>query len=340
MGFINRGQSTTETIMILAVGLILLTIFFSAAWQQVSAEYVIQQEKIGSQSLRLLKAEVEDIYFLGAGEKREIVLTLPDLVDYNQSYIRNNSLVLKIGDNNFAFTTSVPVRGEWPSSSGQWLVTITSFGDFVLVSTSTLSFSPAQINESLNQGTSSETELTITNTSTSSTSHVFSINGPSSGAIISSSDTGTINLSSAESTTATITTSCPKSANGDYNGELVFASDANITYPIFITCLSAQSKLSVFPQDKNIYATENIDTTDSMTVCNSSAINFTSSSATISSTAKNYVFSNFSSSVPANSCVTLDLNVSTPGVGSYTGTITVASGGFSDTADLNLIVGS
>jgi hypothetical protein len=335
-----RGQTAIETMIILAITLIMLIILFSVAWNQVTSDYIIQQEKIGSNTLELLKKEINDVYFLGAGATKDIVLSFPENIDYNASSIGGKTLRLKVGENDVIVTTDVVVRGNWPSSSGQWLIKIVSFGDFVSVSTDLLSFSPTQINRSINQGNSESQIITITNFSSFSAAYTFSIDSPSSGLTISSSDTGVVNFAALDSGSITVNMSCSNSANGDYNGTLTFDSNVDVTYPIFVTCLSAQKKLALFPEDRNIVASAGTDTTSTMTVCNNSTINFPSSTASILGTARNYVSTSFSSAIPASTCVQLDLNVDTPVQGSYAGTITVTASGFSDTSDLNLQVGA
>ncbi|MBT4191772.1 MAG: hypothetical protein HOE11_00540 [Candidatus Diapherotrites archaeon] len=335
-----RAQTSIETMIILAITLIMLIILFSIAWEQVTSDYILQQEKIGSRSLELLKNEIHDAYFLGAGTTKEIALTFPENIDYNASSISGNSLRLKVGENDIIITTDVPIRGNWPSSSGQWLIKIVSFGDFVSVSTDLLFFSPTQINRSINQGSSDSQVLTITNLSSSSAAYTFSIDSPSSGLTISSSDIGVVNFAASDSNTVTVNFNCSTTASGDYNGLLTFASGVDVTYPIFVTCLSAQKRLSLFPEDKNIVTTAGVDVNSTMTVCNNSTINFPSSTTTILGTARDYISSDFTSAISANTCTTLDLVVDTPAQGSYTGTIKVTASGFSDTSDLNLQVGA
>ncbi len=324
--------------IILAVAIFILIAFLSTAWEQITMQHNAQQVKVGSLALQTLTKEINDVYFLGPGSKKEVLIILPDLIDSNYSSIENSTLSLRVAGTDLFSTTKVPVRGVWPNSSGSYVFTIEAFNDFVSISTNLLSFSPTQMNKVLIQDSSTQSSLFITNSKSESANYNFSIIFSSSVASISSSDEGTLEFTAGEQKEITIDFYCSNTSAGNYSAVLFFEGDTNITFPVNLTCLSGQTKLTIFPNLKIINATEGTSTSERFLVCNNSSNNFSSASVTIDGNLRQQSITDFNSAILANTCESLDLNIFSTLDGNYSGTISVSASGYSAVANVSLII--
>ena len=298
-----------------------------------------QQHKIGSLALETLKKEINDVYFLGIGSTKEVIVTMPRGIDYTKSYIQDQSLVLNIYNTDFVATTNATVRGLWPNSDGTIVFTLTSHGDFVSISSDLLSFDPVTINPTVNQGSSLQINLKATNIATTTKNYSLRISfSHTLATLTSTSQDTTIEFTDGEQETIPFIASCASSATGSYSGTVTFEGDVNVSLPATITCGKGQSNLVINPSSKNISLAVSESGTSTFLVCNNTRTNFASSSSSTSSTINSYAFTNFSGAIPASSCkqLSLDINASDTN-GNYIGTLNVFAGGLTATADINLL---
>ena len=345
--FSPRAQSSIETLIILAIGLLILSILIGIVYDQLNSSFAVEQQRVASSAVRTLAKEIDDAYFLGPGTIKNVTIKLPEDVNFESSFIRNKSIVLNVGGTDVVADTSVDVNGVWPNTSGSFVFLITAFDDLVTVSVQPLNFSPSQINETLLQGTSKDIVVTVTNTSPSAIN--YSINqifpeGSSLASSLSLSENA-LGISENSSTSFTATISCGASALGSYSGRINFvpntSSLALLSVPINLVCVSAQTKLSVFPSSKSISAVVGVNKNDSVVVCNNTGAVMSSVSAQVTGAAASYVFPVFPISVPAYSCANLDLNIiPSSTVGSYNGSLKVSSAGINAFSNISLDVGS
>jgi len=317
----------------------------STVYNQIYNNNILEQQKIGASAVKLLAKEVNDAYFLGPGTVKNVRVFMPRLIDYNNSYIIGKSIVLRVAKTDYVSSTKVDVRGSWPNRSGVSVFSVRAFGDFVTLEDQPVSFSPAQLSVLLLQGNSTDKNIVISNTSASQVVYNFYNEFPSAGSdvLLSTSIINPITIASGAFETIPLSLSCTRDAFGAYYGKVVFVptdiNDANLSVPIKLVCNYAQEKLSLFPTEKIISISAQGTATDSILVCNSSPLAFEDVKASISGAASNYVFTNFFESVPADSCSTIPLSISAPAsVGTYAGTISVSSTGYSSTANISLVV--
>ena len=347
MGFFGvRAQASSETMVILAIGLVALLGVSAFVYDQLSSYNAQQQLKIGSNVVKILAREANDAYFLGPGTVKNIVVVMPSLVDFSKSFINGKAIVLNVAGSDIVGSAAVDVYGSWPNSDGSYAFVITAYEGYVTISSQPLSFSPAQITEVLTQGNSRDVSLVATNTFSTSLAYTMVIDFPSdgsSGASLSSAESNPVSFSGGESKTISFTASCASNSFGTYSGSIFFMSvsgDYNLSVPVNVVCSSSQQKLVVYPLDKHFSAESGSPSTQSVLVCNNSSVAFPSSRAVITGDISNYVFTSFSGVINASSCRTLQLNVSASGEDGdiFLGRLSVIAGGFTAYADLNLIV--
>ncbi|MDD3084188.1 MAG: hypothetical protein PHP82_04140, partial [Candidatus ainarchaeum sp.] len=267
-----RAQASIETLIIFAVGLFILTVFTAMIFDQITIQQIVQQQQIGQQSVRILAQEVDNVYFLGSGSKKELTIIIPEMTDFSKSSIENKTFVLNIANNDIFASTKADIRGEWPNASGSFVFIIESFGDFVSISTTTISFSPVQINESLNQGSSRQITLEVFNARNVPSSYNFSIDFDDPNVSITSSQDGNIlnffNIN--DSNIITIDLYCSNNSAGNYSASLIFSGVISVTYLLNLTCLSGQTRLTVYPSEKNLLLLPNQQYSENFLVCNNS----------------------------------------------------------------------
>ncbi len=333
-----RAQSSIETLIILAVGLFILTVFMGIIFDQITVQQMVQQQQTALQSMRILANEVDNIYFLGTGSKKEVKIFIPEMVDLSKSIIENKNIIFSIADQNFYVTTKAFVRGAWPNVTGSHIFVIESFGDFVSISTTSLSFSPIQINESLNQNSSRQIELIVSNLQNANSSYNFSIDF--SGTEISSPQDGNIfnfgsSGSEADSNTIIINLVCSNNSVGNYSATLNFTSSiVNVTYPVNLSCLSGQQRLTIYPSQKSLSLIPNRVYSESFLVCNNSKTNYSNITFSIDGNVRQIAFGSLEKNIPANTCKNLNLNIFSQESGNYNGEIIISGSGIDVIANL------
>ena len=335
----SRAQASIETLIILAIAMVSLAIFSGIIWNQVSTQYVFEQQQMGSEALRTLTREINDVYFLGPGSVKEVTIKMPDLIDFDRSSISNNTLLLNIGGSDIFSSADVNVVGIWPNTNGSYVFRLVSFGRYVSISSDLLSFSPAQISESISQGSSKDVVITVKNLSPDSASYVLRTNFSSAYASINSAQEGeTINFTGSEEKELSFSLSCSSDATGNYSGEVVFAADINAAIPVNINCTSSQSNLTILPQTKTVSFYTNTSSNETFLVCNNSKADFPYSSISVGGDIQQITSSSFTDSISANSCKQISVRVNSPEfAGTYSGTFSVLSGGLTASTTINVV---
>lgn len=341
----GRAQSSIETLIILATALFILTALVSMVYDQLNSGYLQQQQKMGLNGLRTLAKEIDDAYFLGPGTVKNVTIIMPDLVDYNNSYIEGKGLVLNIGGTDFVVSTKIEARGSWPNTDGSYVFVITAYDDYVGVSTQVVSFNPSQISEVVSQSSSVDVNITITSHNWNDLNYLVYPEFPTSaeGLAALTTTTDSVVVPANESSIILLTLSCARDSFGSYSGKVVFvpinSTDNNVSVPVDLVCSSIQTKLGIYPNYKEINSVVLVSNTSSLLVCNGSTGDFSNSLLSFTGEASRYIFSDFNGTITAQSCRSLDLIInSVSTAGTYLGKVYVYSGGYSAVADLNLIV--
>ncbi len=344
-GKMRNGQTSVETLMIMAIGVFILAALVSMVYEQMNYGYAQQQQNTAELAVRALAKEVDDAYFLGPGTVRSIILPMPEGVDFENSFIDGRAIVLRVSETDHTASTKIDVRGVWPNSTGSFNFVITSFNDFVHVSAAKASFSPASISETVIQSSSKQASVLFSNYSGGEIKYNMAVNFPASGAgaFVSSPDEGEVSLGADENIILGFDISCSADAFGSYSGEVVFepvlGTETRLSFPVNVFCSSSQKKLGIFPADKNMFAQVSTASSDSMIVCNNSSSDFDSVLVSVSGSISPYVFPEAIGPLPKNSCETIVLNLTPPqSAGAYSGSIIVQSSGLSSSSNAALFV--
>jgi len=339
-----RAQAVIETLIILAIAVFILTFLVTMVYAQFDSYNRQVQERQASLAVSTLAKEIDDAYFLGPGTVKNVVIILPTDVDLDNSFILGKAVVLRVGESDITASTSVTVRGSWPNSSGSYVFSITSFGDFVYVSQQDIMFSPARISQSVAQTFYKDLTIVATNSSQTSKSYDIELDFPSDGsseASASISASSPITFAASSSTNIPLRVSCARDSFGSYVGSIIFnptdGSDNNLSVPINLVCVSSQPKLKIFPSTLSIEYTAGSNYTNSLLACNLTSSAISSPSVTVTGGIVPYVFASQISSIPANSCSTINLAIFVPsGMSTFSGKVNISAQGLSSSSDVNV----
>lgn len=237
--FKQRAQSAVESILITAMALFILTAFTAIIFDQIYLFNENQNRVMASTAINSLVREVNDVFFLGPGSIKTVRVVLPEGFDSKESFIKDKSFSLRVGESVVSANTGVEVRGEWPIDGGNHFFVLTAFNDFVLVSETRLIISPTQISAHLRVGEESEFELVLFNDSDSI--KIYSVFFDSSDGIdLTNLEGGEVSVLARDSNLASVGVSCKSNAFGSHSSRIVFvsssSSDANISVPVSVFC--------------------------------------------------------------------------------------------------------
>ncbi|MEK6958722.1 MAG: hypothetical protein AABW59_01615 [archaeon] len=334
------AQASVETIVLLAIGLIITAAFSALVIEQINSSYAQEQQKFGLQAINTLASEANDAYFLGAGTIKTVLITMPSAVDMNRSYISGREIALNVMGTDLFALTKVELRGQWPNEDGSYLVVITAYDEYVSISFQSITIYPTRISETLSQGTSKTDFIEVANPLSVDANYAFTIDfNSSTKATVTSTQGPFVELASNESAQIPITLTCASDAAGTYIGKIILSSEGVISIPVTLLCLSPQPKLAIYPTTVVIPAVRRVILVEEFFVCNNTSTDFNSSKSNISGgNFASIAFTSFSSSIPANSCVDLNLTINAKNAGTYPGELTVTSSGLSAKSNITVLV--
>ncbi|MEK6902910.1 MAG: hypothetical protein AABX02_04985 [archaeon] len=170
----RRGQSSVELIVIMAAALLILGVLVSLVSDQVTKLQNEHAIKLAQSSVQRLVENVNEVYLQGVGATRQVVLTWPEGVDPNQSYILDHSIVVNVIGTTIVGTTKPLVTGSLPVSGGLQSIRLRAFDGFVAIGTLSLVPNPSTVFTALNRDDNSSIHVTLTNASAQSASLVIS----------------------------------------------------------------------------------------------------------------------------------------------------------------------
>jgi len=334
----QKGQSSIETIILMAVGMLILAAFLSFAWNQIETNTILQNQQKGIYLLDSLKENIKDVYFLGVGTTKEIEIEIPEFTDLEKSFIEDDSLLLNIYGTDFVSNVGINVNGDWPSEIGKQKIILTSFSDYVGIYSKLLFFTPSSLNQTINQGFFKDFNLNATNLLNENKTYFLNIEFDSDFSSVSSNlDNTNIYFSDNETKQIPFLFSCEPDSSGTYYGQVDFISDINVSLPISLTCVANQSKLTIFPDNLSVTVTDEI-VEEELLVCNNSAANLIITDTSVDGGIRNFLVYSFNGEIEANRCKILTLNfIVPPEDEQFLGVIAVFAGGLKTSSNLNLV---
>lgn len=330
----NRGQSSVELLMVLAMSLVILTALVSFTTEHVSNLQKEQSISLARDTISRLAREIDYTYLSGPNHVKEIVLSFPEGIDPSLSTIQNNSLTLHAYGTDLSASTISNVQGTLPTTAGQHRIRIHSFDEYVVISLVSLLSDADSLYVPMARDTNVNKTITFTNYNTSSVNADFNISWSHSLTSVSVSPS-THNFAPGEQYSVTLSFAAQGSALGNYVGYLnVHSTDGStteqLTIPLNVEVFSAsQSLMTVLPSTIEFSALVSDSNTQTISICNTGSAPIKSITFTPSSS----VPGSWITSIPTiaqldgSSCQNVDITLTVPsGItsGTYTGSIVVS----------------
>lgn len=331
----NRGQSSVELLLLLAVSMVVIIAIFSYSQQSLRDMDQQRQMDIAQQSVNRLRDAVNDVYAQGVGAKKTILFVVPNDVTASLSGVMNgNSIVLHVIDSDVYALTNATLLGNIPTESGGYEIVLTAFENYVKIGTANLDVNKSSSYVTLQAAQSTSDSILVTNVGTQDANVTLSTSWSPTDVNLNVSPT-TFSLTANQSQVVSITYSANASAGGSYTGSLLIMADfvsdddENISLPLSAEVLTNDtntSKLLLFPATIAYSAQSNDVDVEVIQACNDDT-----------STLSNIVFSNGGTiaswissiatiaSLSAGSCTDKNVTITVPpaqSAGVYTGTIT------------------
>jgi hypothetical protein len=173
----KRGQTATETMIIMAVGMLFLAGIIAFSTNQL--QYVSDFKRISQAraSVNDLARTANEVYSEGVGSRKEVFITIPSSIDDSWTFVgkpagappTTQSKTLSIGvlidgkANPVTATTNYDVRGTMPTEPGGKWVVVMAREDYVQIESYNLVVSPISVSASMRPTNSTTRNFTVIN---------------------------------------------------------------------------------------------------------------------------------------------------------------------------------
>lgn len=158
-----RAQISIETLIVFVFAFLIFTLLFFIISTHISS---LESQKLHHSSLELLRNlanAVRETYMQGEGSVRTFYLLFPSSYNPNMSYISNNTIKIRILNNDYVESFSFNVSGSLPSQPGAHLIRVVSRGNSVFVNRALVHLSHPTISVIMRSGTTFQFPLRVRN---------------------------------------------------------------------------------------------------------------------------------------------------------------------------------
>src|SRR3990172_1365098 len=129
----TRGQASFEMLVILAIMLVVLIVVIGLAKEGATGAGNARDELDARRAADDLAKAADAVYFQGAGARRQVYVKLPSAYDAGASNVSNDTIVLHVGDSDYAATSKAQLHGQLPTVPGGHWVWVISEGASVRI---------------------------------------------------------------------------------------------------------------------------------------------------------------------------------------------------------------
>lgn len=326
----QRGQTSVEMLVIMAIGVVILSTFVGFASQQLQLVQEQKAVKTAEVSLQRIVDAANDVYAQGKGATRNVEITWPDGIDSNYTSISDKTILVKVYGR-FIYATTLPtVVGSLPTSSGYHILRIRAFDGFVTIGDVSLAATPSSVFSPMNRDENSGHTIVFHNAGADA-NLVFTTDW--------NYDDIDVNINHASGSIASgsnysldVNFSAGPMATGSYTGKLrVQGTFANKVETLIVPLTAAvslnnQTDLTVYPSSVDISTYQSDTNSTQIQVCNTSGVALKNISFIPSSGDAGDWVQGISSidEIAALSCTPVDLIVTpstSTAIGSYSGSL-------------------
>ncbi|MDZ4256766.1 MAG: hypothetical protein U1C71_04100, partial [archaeon] len=329
----TAGQSSVELLIVLAISLVLLAALVDFTVNQVSRVEKQHAIRLGQEGVQRLIREIDEVYSLGPGNTRDIIIPWPRGVDSSRSRLEGRSIILQVYDFQIAGTAIPSLRGTIPSQPGLVRFRLVSDADSVLISLSTVTSDVDSVYVAMPRDANASARVVFSNTGTQDADTVLVWTWDHT-LVDASIGPSVFTLSPGESQNVDLNFYSESTAIGNYVGYLTMNADISgtpesITIPVNVEVFpNTQGLLTSVPSVLR-FSTLGADTNSlTLQLCNVGQTPLTNLSFTPSSgNAGDWITPiSIISSLSAQSCQNVNVEVTVPGgtdLGLYTGSVSI-----------------
>ncbi len=328
----DKGQSTVELLVIVAVALVILSVLVGFTSDQVVALQKQQAVKTAELTVQKLVTAANELYTQGSGASRFIEITWPEGVSSSGTRITNRSIIVNVYGTQVSGTANQPFSGALPTNSGTQNIRLRAMDGYVLMGSASIAANPAYALVSLDRNSVQEVTITISNIASEDAVVYPTLTWTNGDVNTSVSAASRVYANDTHDFNVTFTTST--SAVGAYSGYVSFRAvfpsrTETIVVPIQANVsVGNDSQLVTFPSSLAL-STFGIDTNSTtFQLCNTGLSDLKSVTITPSSGAPGTWITSFSliDTLSAQSCQSIDFNVSVPTdtIDDYTASLSIS----------------
>jgi len=353
----SRGQSSVELLLVLAVTVLVLTVFILLSQQKLGDVSTLKEQNDAKNAVQDISAAAKEVYSQGEGARKQVYVYIPSNYDPLNSSIANRSIRLSVRGTDYNTVEDFYVHGNWPGTPGGHYVWVTSEGSRVRIGIGMFSLSDDYIYILMERNTTTNRTFSVENEWNTSLSMTPALHWAHSNVTITMSPSSQFQLAIDDSNDMLLTVFADASAVGFYNGDVeLTAVDANglsesIRVPVVVEVIGygrgIAPPLSVTPPLWNETLMPGNSSTKVFTVCTNIQTGVTGVTLTPSTLAPGTWVSGTSAMGPISkgSCATKIITITIPPgatSGLYTGSIVFegqGATGATDAVSLYITVG-
>ena len=330
----QRGQSSVELLMVLIISLTILAALISFTTTHVSNLEKQHSIDVAQDSINRLVREINNVYLLGPGKVREVVIPFPSGIDAANSRLQNNGIILRVYDTDVSGTAIPSLQGSVPTSEGLLRIRLLSYADHVTISLVSLLADKDTVYVPMARDSNESVDVTLTSYYSNDVNVTYTLTWSHTLVGASVSPASQI-ISPSGSATVDLDFSAGATAQGNYVGYLVAnattkSGTEQLTIPVNVEVFApANTLLTVIPSTISL-STLGADTNyATIQVCNSGSTAIKSISFTPTSQTPGTWVSPISTiaSLAGSSCQDVNVTITVAAgtsSGTYTGAISVA----------------
>lgn len=281
-----RAQTATETLILLAVGLLVLGVIISYSSQQVS--FVSDSKRVSEAraSVEDLTRATNEVYSEGRGSRKEVFIRVPSSHNSSASYVGkpswasmdtpsrtiNLNVLIHGKGNDVSATTNYEVRGSLPEEPGGHWVTVIAREGYVQIGRYNLVVSPVGLSSFMKPDNTTVKTFEVSNEGSGDMDVVLSEDWNYSEVSIDVNESA-FTLAPKESRTVSVSFNSSGSALDAYSGSITvngtLGSDTDVIEVslLAVVTLEQESKVSVYPNEWYVSMNTGMSTSKEFTVC-------------------------------------------------------------------------
>ena len=129
----RKAQLSTEFMQILAVSLLILTVFIIISQSSGADINKAKTDSDAKNTISDISGAARQVYAQGAGAKQKVLVAIPSGMEPGKSYIANNSVVMHVSGNDYVSMEAFDMHGTLPASEGSHWIWVVSEGNKVRI---------------------------------------------------------------------------------------------------------------------------------------------------------------------------------------------------------------